>query len=216
MEASWRTKVLNRLIFRQITYQNEVKVSPWVKGLRNVVCEGKNSIPEFCNFSGNIRIGLSTILGVHNFMFGEITIGRYCQFGGYVALHATNHPIAHISTYINQRLFNGELASLKKEAPIVIGNDVWIGHAAIILSGVTVGNGAIIGSGAVVTKDIEAYSIVGGNPAKLIRKRFNENIIKELLELKWWEKAPEELDNLKVLFNTDLSKIKSIYEIINR
>ena len=216
MKTSKGVKLLNKLIFRSIGYKNGVRISLWVRGLKNVICEGNNLIPEFCNFSGKVNLGLNTTLGVHNFMFGNITIGRYCQFGGYIALHATNHPISYPSTYINIRLFNGEMAKHKKDAPIRIGNDVWVGHGAIILSGVTVGNGAIIGSGAVVTKDVEPYSIVGGNPAKMIRKRFNDNIIKELQELKWWEKTPEEINKLKDFFNTDLSNITSIYEIINR
>jgi acetyltransferase-like isoleucine patch superfamily enzyme len=149
-------------------------------------------------------------------MFGQISIGNYCQIGAYVAIHGTNHPITYPSNYINYRLFNGELSKYKTSKPVTVGNDVWIGHAVIILGGVNIGDGAIIGAGSVVTKDVEPYSIVGGNPARLIRKRFDDNIIKELQELKWWDKTPEELDRLKILFNTDLSNVKSIYEIINR
>ena len=70
---------------------------------------------------------------------------------------------------------------------IVIGNDVWIGYKAIILAGVKIGDGAIIGTRALVTKDVPAYSIVGGVPAKIIRKRFSEDIINELEILKWWD-----------------------------
>ena len=69
---------------------------------------------------------------------------------------------------------------------IVIGNDVWIGYEAVILSGVTIGDGAIIGTRAVVTKDVPPYTIVGGVPAKKIRKRFSDNVISELLKLQWW------------------------------
>ena len=70
---------------------------------------------------------------------------------------------------------------------IAIGNDVWIGYDAVIMAGVTIGDGAIIGTRAVVTKDIEPYSIVGGVPAKEIRKRFAPDVIKRLLEIKWWD-----------------------------
>ena len=77
-----------------------------------------------------------------------------------------------------------------------IGNDVWIGNDVIILNGVHIGDGAVIGAGSVVTKDVEPYSVVGGNPAKLIKKRFTDKQIEELLELKWWEYGPEILDGV--------------------
>ena len=84
---------------------------------------------------------------------------------------------------------------------IVIGNDVWIGYEAVILSGVTIGDGAIIGTRAVVTKDVPPYTIVGGVPAKPIRKRFDEKVIKELLKIKWWdwtkEKIARNIENIK-------------------
>ena len=75
---------------------------------------------------------------------------------------------------------------------IIIGNDVWIGYEAVILAGVTIGDGAVIGSRAVVTKDVPPYTIVGGVPAKTIRRRFDEDTIRELLRLRWWD-WPEEM-----------------------
>lgn len=75
---------------------------------------------------------------------------------------------------------------------IVIGNDVWIGYEAVILAGVTIGDGAVIGSRAVVTKDVPPYTIVGGVPARTIRRRFDEDIVEELLRLRWWD-WPEEV-----------------------
>ena len=84
---------------------------------------------------------------------------------------------------------------------IVIGNDVWIGYEAVILSGVTIGDGAIIGTRAVVTKDVPPYTIVGGVPAKSIRKRFDEKVIEALLKIKWWdwteEKVARNIENIK-------------------
>ncbi|MDE5614956.1 MAG: CatB-related O-acetyltransferase, partial [Treponemataceae bacterium] len=76
---------------------------------------------------------------------------------------------------------------------IVIGNDVWIGYEAVIMAGVTIGDGAIIGTRAVVTKDVPPYTIVGGVPAKSIRKRFSEDVIERLLSLKWWDLPPEKI-----------------------
>ncbi len=83
---------------------------------------------------------------------------------------------------------------------IVIGNDVWIGYEAVILSGVTIGDGAVIGSRAVVTKDVEPYTIVGGVPAKPIRKRFDEQMIKKLEKIGWWNWDEEQIrQNLEAI-----------------
>ena len=92
---------------------------------------------------------------------------------------------------------------------IVIGNDVWIGYKAIILAGVEIGDGAIIGTRALVTKDVPAYSIVGGVPAKIIRKRFSEDIINELEILKWWDWPKQKIaQNIISIQSGDISKIK--------
>lgn len=173
-----------------------------VNGLHHLFLEGENAIPGNCFFQGNVKLGFRTTLGIHNYFGGDVTIGRYSQIGAYVAIHSTNHPIHHLATYINSRLFNGELSQLKTNSPVVIGNDVWIGHSAIILSGVTIGDGAIIGAGSVVTKDVLPYAIVAGNPAKELKKRFETTLIQELLVLKWWEKSPKEIEDLRPLFFT--------------
>lgn len=92
---------------------------------------------------------------------------------------------------------------------IVIGNDVWIGYKAIILAGVKIGDGAIIGTRALVTKDVPAYSIVGGVPAKIIRRRFSEDIINELKILKWWDWPKQKIaQNIISIQSGDISKIK--------
>ncbi len=180
-------------------------------GFMNLSLEGQNAIPEGCSFSGNIHLGYRTTLGRNNLIAGDVRIGKYCQLGMNVAIHATNHPISFLTTYINSRLFDG-LSNLKSQHNIVIGNDVWVGHAAIILEGTSIGNGAIIAAGSVVTKDVEPYTIVAGVPAKEIRKRFSENIINEIEHLEWWNKNDEELQKIKPLFLKDFSKINSIYE----
>ena len=81
-----------------------------------------------------------------------------------------------------------------------IGNDVWIGRSAIVLSGTSIGNGAVIGAGSVVTKDVPDYAIVAGNPAKLIRYRFDEQTIKELQSLKWWDWPDEKIERYAKYF----------------
>ena len=159
---------------------DQVTLSGFSRGWSNVTFEGKNAVPEGCNFSGKIKIGYATTLGYRNLLGGTISIGKYCQLGVDVALHATNHPISYMTTYINKNLFDGELKSLKQENVIAIGHDVWLGHGVIIVGNVTVGNGAIIAAGSVITKDVEPYAIVAGVPAKENRKRVSDTIIPEI------------------------------------
>lgn len=93
----------------------------------------------------------------------------------------------------------------------MIGNDVWIGYEATIMPGVKIGDGAIIASKSVVTKDIPAYSIVGGNPAKIIKFRFDKERIKELLEISWWNWSAEKITiNLGAITGNDIEKLKKL------
>ena len=130
----------------------------------------------------------------------RLIIGKFCSIacGAKFLFNSANHKMASLSTYTFPLFF--EEWDLEKEnvaqawdqkGDIIIGNDVWIGYEAVILSGVTIGDGAVIGCRAVVTKDIPPYTIVGGVPAKPIRKRFDEETIKELQKIKWWD-WPEE------------------------
>ncbi len=92
---------------------------------------------------------------------------------------------------------------------IVIGNDVWIGYEAVILSGVTIGDGAIIGTRAVVTKDVPSYTVVGGVPAKPIRKRFDEETIQKLEEIRWWDWEEERIKkNIQAIQSGDISMLE--------
>lgn len=195
-----------------IEKKDKVILSGFSRGIQNVTFEGKNAVPDGCNFSGNIKIGYATTLGYRNLLGGTISIGKYCQLGFDVALHATNHPISYMTTYINQNLFQGELKQLKEENTITIGHDVWIGHNVIIVGNVIVGNGAVLAAGSVVTKDVAPYTIVAGVPAKEIRKRFSDSIIKEIETLQWWDKSEQELEKIKPLFFKDFTNRHSIYE----
>lgn len=132
---------------------------------------------------------------------------EYLEIGNYVSIAngvkfilGGNHNYKCISTYQFKRLFlNGEREASSK-GPIVINNDVWIGMDSIILSNVKVGIGAIIAAGSVVTKDVEPYSIVAGNPAVKIKYRFNEKIRNKLLDIKWEEITDEFIkENIDIL-----------------
>lgn len=108
-------------------------------------------------------------------------------------------PVFHKGRNImNKNFSNHEFNTQKKT---IIGNDVWIGNNCLIKSGVIIGDGAIIGMGSVVTKNIEPYSIVAGNPAKMIRKRFDDEIVNKLLETKWWNYDDSKIEQESIFFN---------------
>ena len=127
-------------------------------------------------------------------------IGRFCSIacGVKFLFTSANHTLKSLSTYPFPIFFEewgldveNITTAWDNKGDIVIGNDVWIGYEAVIFSGVTIGGGAVIGARAVVTKDVPPYTIVGGVPAKVIRRRFPDETISRLLDLKWWN-WPEE------------------------
>ena len=132
----------------------------------------------------------------------KLVIGKFCSIacGARFLFNSANHTITSLSTYPFPLFFEeweldckNVTASWDNKGDIVIGNDVWIGYEAVILAGVTIGDGAIIGTRALVTKDVPPFTIVGGVPAKPIRKRFSEEIISSLLEIKWWDWPKERI-----------------------
>lgn len=126
----------------------------------------------------------------------QLVIGKFCSIacGAKFLFNCANHALNSLSTYTFP-LFYQEWGLDKEnitqawnnKGDIVLGNDVWIGFEAVILAGVTIGNGAIVGARAVVTKDVPPYTIVGGVPAKSIRKRFSQEVITRLEKLRWWD-----------------------------
>lgn len=129
----------------------------------------------------------------------RLVIGKFCSIacGAKFLFNAANHTLGSLSTYCFPVFFEewglpSDCSSVSEawdnKGDIIIGNDVWIGYEAVILAGVTVGDGAVIGSRAVVTKDIPPYTIVGGVPARPIRKRFDDGTIAELERLRWWDR----------------------------
>ena len=132
----------------------------------------------------------------------RLKIGRFCSIacGAKFLFTSGNHTLRSLSTYTFPIFFEewgldpkDICSAWDNKGDIVIGNDVWIGYEAVILSGVTIGDGAIIGTRAVVTKDVPPYTIVGGVPAKPIRKRFDEDIISRLQALRWWDWDEEKI-----------------------
>lgn len=131
-----------------------------------------------------------------------VKMGKFCSVGPYCCVGGASHPIDFVSTspvFLNGRnALNTHFANIPYEPykEIVIGNDVWIGAKCCIKSGITIGDGAVIGMGSVVTKDVGPYEIWGGNPAKLIRKRFDEDVVNGLLDCKFYQLTDKELLNI--------------------
>ena len=160
--------------------------------------------------------------------FGDkLIIGKFCSIasGTKFIMGSANHRLGSVTTY-PFNVFGGSwqentpdhMSQLPFKGDIVIGNDVWIGRESIIMPGVKIGDGAIIAAYSVVTKDVEPYSVVGGNPARFIKKRFNDELIELLLEFKWWDLPPEKLVTvLPLLCDFDLEKVtKKIKEMIEQ
>lgn len=132
----------------------------------------------------------------------RLVIGKFCSIacGARFLFNSANHTMTSLSTYPFPLFFEewgldrkDVATSWDNKGDIIIGNDVWIGYEAVMLAGVTIGDGAIIGTRAVVTKDVPPYTIVGGVPAKPIRKRFSEKTVSALLEIKWWDWPKEKI-----------------------
>ena len=156
---------------------------------------------------GNVNIGkYTTICGPSTRIcstINTIEIGNYCSIASNVIIQEFYHRMDLPTTYgIYSKILNIHDEKLQKisKGSIIISDDVWIGSNSVILSGVKIGRGAIIGAGAVVTKDVDPYTIVGGNPAKTIRKRFSDNYIQKLELSKWWTWGREEILQNKDFF----------------
>ena len=152
----------------------------------------------------------------YDFIGDKLIIGKFCQIGAGVefVMNGANHQMNAVSTYPFYIFGSWDQSALSKEdlpfkGDTVVGNDVWIGQNSTILPGVHIGDGAIIGLNSVVTRDVPPYTIVAGNPAKAVRKRFDDELIDLLLKLKWSDKSIEEINALIPLLScSDLAKVK--------
>lgn len=155
----------------------------------------------------------------YEFIGDKLIIGKFCAIGKGVEfiMNGANHRMNSASTYPFNIMGGGweRVTPSLKDLPIkgdtVVGNDVWIGQNVTVLPGVHIGDGAIIGANSVVSKDVQPYTVVGGNPIKLIRRRFDDGTTEFLLGLKWWDWSAEKiLKNLELLCSGDLSKLKTL------
>lgn len=174
----------------------------------HVVFEHNVAVGAGCHFGNNVRVYSdsrlsSATVGDYSYIGGgafiqSTTIGKFCSIGQDVRIGLAAHPVNHISTYpgFYSQTASGSVRFVRnieyeEYSEVCIGNDVWIGACAIIMGGVRIGHGAIVGAGAVVTKDVDPYAIVAGVPARVLRKRFDEEMIDFLLQFGWWDKGEE-------------------------
>lgn len=198
-------------------FPNEYKTSCFIK---NVVKAPNIFIGDYTYYDDSID---PTEFEKNNILFNwpefgdKLIIGKFCSIasGTKFIMGSANHRMSSISSY-PFNVFGGaweentppHLTQLPFKGDTVIGNDVWIGRESVIMPGVKIGDGAIIAAYSIVTKDVEPYHIVGGNPARVIKKRFDDNLIDLLLEIKWWDFEPQRLVSfLPVLCDSNLEEV---------
>lgn len=219
-----RLKRLNRELVARRTHPFVVKslvtdfsiVAPTARISRSklyaAVEVGDQAALDDCNIGGHarVRIGERSILTGPVRIIAEmnpVSIGKFCSLAPNVIVWEPLHDMERLSSsYILANLFGeGWDRDLTSKGPIVIGNDVWIGARATVLSGVTIGDGSVIGAGSVVTVDVPPYAIVAGVPARILGYRFDEPMRSRLLELKWWEWSEDKIRRNRQLFDGKLS-----------
>lgn len=188
-------------------YDKEIYVKPTIKN-KNIIVGDFTYIAD-SEFESHVT---------HHYEFNDdkLIIGKFCQIASGVefVMNGANHQMNCVSTFPFYTLEGWEqVPPTQKDLPIkgdtVIGNDVWIGQNATIMPGVHIGNGAIIGANSVVGSNVEPYTIVVGNPARQIRKRFDDELIEIMEKVKWWDKSIEEINKLiPLLTNSNLEYVK--------
>ena len=193
--------------------------------LRNSIVAGNVSIRDWTKIDdvkihGNVEIGNNTsIYGPNTDVLSAINkvkIGKFCSIARNVSIQEYNHKMDRLTTYYySMNIMNNATPAkdITSDGDIVIGNDVWIGAHSVILSGITIGDGAVIGANCVVTGDVPPYAVVGGVPARVIKYRFNEEIIEELLKLCWWNWSLEKIKLKSEIFLLDSITLEDVRKL---
>ena len=176
-----------------------------LSAIKNTQIHDSSRFASGCHFV-NCWVGRYNDIG-YDCQFVDTRIGSFCSIGSNVRVGGGSHSLAWVST---SSVFTSNKDAIKKKFaqfdynPFLrteIGNDVWIGDNVLIKGGVTVGDGAVIGMGAVITKDVPAFSVVVGNPAKVIKARFDQETVDMLLKIQWWNFSDEKLSLYSCYFN---------------
>jgi len=184
--------VIKRILYKKIFYSKGLMAKYPELVNKNIRIECPVTFFEKVYVANDVQIGKYTYI-VEGTVNSGVKIGRYCSLGRQLSIGEIDHPIEWLTTsVIVNANGNGKFKyddfpkyDYQDNRKTIIGNDVWAGLGVILKRGITIGDGAIIGAGSVVTHDVAPYAIVGGVPAKLIRYRFNNEIINKLLELQW-------------------------------
>ena len=189
--------------------------------LKNIITNPQINVGDYTYYDDpeDVHNFEKNVLYLFDFIGDKLIIGKFCQIatGVRFIMNGANHAMNGFSTY-PFKVFGGEWASkdpmeVVSKGDTIIGNDVWIGNGATIMQGIKIGDGAIIGTNSLVTKDVEPYTLVGGNPAKEIRKRFDDETIRVLLALKWWDWDTQKItDNLEVITSGKIDELNRIYK----
>jgi virginiamycin A acetyltransferase len=187
---------------RQVLYQRWIARSGATLGQGVYIAPGSRfsapvTIGDHSRFNGPVR------------MTGRapIRVGRYVAAGSEVLMVSSNHDTRNANMQLALHVALDPGGTLKRSEPISVLDGVWIGHRAILLSGVTVGHGAVIGAGSVVARDIPAFAIVAGSPARMIRMRFSDEMVAFLLDLAWWDWDRQRVERNAELLTADLTAL---------
>lgn len=187
--------------------------------IRNVIKAPNISVGEYTYYDSEDHPELfeqTNVLFNYPFFGDKLIIGKFCQIahGTTFIMGAANHRLGSATTYpfnvmggVWREISTPHIEELPHKGDTVIGNDVWLGRNCTILPGVKIGNGAIVAACSVVTKDVAPYTVVGGNPARFLKRRFDDGTAALLEELRWWDLPPEELTEIiPVLCDTDMKR----------
>lgn len=193
-------------------------IEGWTKTcyLKNIITKPQIEVGDYTYYDDqdDVYNFERNVLYLFDFVQEKLIIGKFCQIASGVRFmtNGSNHPLEGVSTYpfkVFGKSWATKSLNVKSKGDTIIGNDVWIGNSATIMHGVKIGDGAIIGTNALVTKDVPPYTIVGGNPAKTIRRRFDEETIQFLLDLAWWDWPIEKItDNIEALANGNFEALR--------
>jgi acetyltransferase-like isoleucine patch superfamily enzyme len=171
-----------------------------------VTFDGSNDVGMYSFVGGDVSIGFGTTIGVQCAVVGPATIGDYCQIGPHVLVFGEDHPLDRFSTYTGKHLLSRGLRPYMNNAPVRVGHGVWIGCNAMVLRGAEVGNGAVIAAGTVVAGDVPPYTVVAGNPGRVVRDRLDPELAALVDETEWWTLRGDDQAVLRELARIDMNE----------